>query len=184
MQIFRIYITTLNWKHLRDSTLHTKQQTKACCVQTLHRAQVNKECTSIQVNFHLLRTHRWEYLQLSSTTRSSFPLFNQPVHLKRISLFWDFNPVSELISETEGLEEGNGRGDQSHSASALLSQLHPQGIRATNKSHSHNASRKINFLRLGARSCRSESCFGWFPGISQSDRNMDENKCEWWSDCV
>lgn len=39
----------------------------------------------------------------------------------------------------------------------LLSQLHPQGIKATNKSRTHNASRKINFLRLWARSCRSDS---------------------------
>lgn len=62
--------------------------------------------TELQVDFHHWRTPRWEYQWLSSTTHSSFPLFNQSVHLKRISLFWDFNPVSELISETQGLEEG------------------------------------------------------------------------------
>ena len=38
---------------------------------------------------------------------------------------------------------------QSHSTSALLSQLHPLGIKATNKSRSHNASWKINFGGLG-----------------------------------
>lgn len=65
----------------------------------------------LQVDFHHLRTPRWEYQQLSSTTHSSFPLFNQSVHLKRISLFWDFNPASELISETQGLEEGTDGGD-------------------------------------------------------------------------
>lgn len=69
--------------------------------------------------------------------------------------------MSELISQ--GLEEGTD-GHQSHSTSALLLQLHPQGITATNTSRSHNASRKINFSGPGACSCRSESR-RWFRQI-------------------
>lgn len=66
--------------------------------------------TELQLVSDHRRTPRWEYHQLGSTTHSSFPLFNQSVHLKRISLFWDFNPVSELISGTQGLVKGDGRG--------------------------------------------------------------------------
>lgn len=51
--------------------------------------------------------------------------------------------MTELISETKGLEEGSGRGIK-----ATQHQLcsHNYTHKATNKSHSHNASQKINFF--------------------------------------
>lgn len=47
---------------------------------------------------------------------------------KRISLFWDFNPGSELISEIQGLEEGTGGG-----GGTKATQLQPYSHNYTHK---------------------------------------------------
>lgn len=108
------------------------------------------------------------------------PVFNQSVHLKRISLFWDFNPVSELISGTQGLEEGDGRG-------VKATQLQP-----CSHNYTYKASRQpINhtlIMPLGKLIFRGSGLghVGQIAGLVDFQAFFSQIKtgretCKWWS---
>lgn len=107
-----------------------------------------------------------------SARHARFPLFNQSLHLKRISLFWDFNPVSELISETQGLEQETGRGIRA-------TQLHPCSHNYTHQASRHPTNHalkmhlgKLIFFRRGNRSCRSDGSVGFQAFFGQIRTRM------------